>query len=295
MTRLNSLVDVRIIFGIFMMTIIISITLSFFIMLLIFFTKTLHSPANLLTCNTCLATVLYCIITAIQICFFYMEFTFSDCWCRILAYLYFACLNMVSYSYAVQGLSRLFFIVLHRHHHLLHYKSHIIFIICQICISFFISLPSLITKDVVFRPLCICLIPSTKFIHVGYAFISSYFIPFFIVTIIYGVIYYRVKKSSITIRQSLHVIKRDLELIRNILILFIIFLLAGIPSIIYIIILFKTNITSYALYMLSVVSPSFAIVIEKICFIFLNKEIRKEMKKLFSKLHLTRTSINIIT
>ncbi len=275
------------------MTVLTSIFLSFFIILLIFFTKTLHSPANLLICNTCLSTVFYVIITTMKISFFYMESILSDWWCRILAYLGYACLNMAVYSYVIQGLSRLFFIVLYRHRKFLNYKCHIIIIICQIFISLLTPLSTLITQDVVFRPLNICYIPANKLIHIGYFFVSSYLIPFFIVIIIYGIIYCRVIRSSTAIRQSSHLTKRDLELMRNILILLMFFLIGGIPSLLFNIILSKTRSVSTVFNMFSAVGASIATTGEKICLMFLNKEIREETEKLFDKLHRTHLSNQI--
>ena len=226
MTQLNNLVDVNVVFSIFIVTVFISIFLSFFIIFLILFIKTLHSPSNLLICHTCFATILYVTITTIKICLFYMESIFSDWWCRILAYLGYTALIMTVYSYVIQGLSRLFFIIFYNHRHLLQYKSHIIIIVCQVFISFIIPLPSLITKDVVFRESTICYIRSEKLIHIaGYSFISTFVILFFIIIIIYGVIYCRVIQSSTTTRQSSQASKRDLALIKNILILFMFFFL----------------------------------------------------------------------
>lgn len=295
MARLNTLVDVKIACIIFIVTVIISIVLCSFIILLIVFTKNLHSPANLLICNTCSATIFYCIMATIQIYCFYMESDLTDWWCRILAYLNYVFLYMITYSFVIQALSRSLYIFLHGHRYLLYYKSHIIFIMCQIFLSFLVPLPSLITKDIVFRPSHICLIPTSKILHSFCFLVSSYFVPLFIIITMYSAIYYRVIKSSIIIQHSSHITKRDLELIRNILILFVIFLLAGIPRLIYTIMSFKTDLTTKkSLYMLPVVAASTAIVIEKICLIFINRKIRKETKRLLSDLHIIHISTHAI-
>ncbi len=286
--------DVKILFIIYIIAVSISIFLCLFIMLLIAFTKTLHSPINLLLCNTCLAIIFYFIIVMIKIFLFYMQYTYSHWWCRILAYLDSVFLNMIYYSFVIQALSRLFIIVFHRHRHLLKYKFHIILIIFQILISCLISLSILVTEDVVFRSSLICWVPPTKVIHKSYLFISTHFAPVFIVIIVYGIIYYRVIQSSTTVRHSTHITRRDLELIKYILILFIIFILSGVPTLIISIVMATREVRSRVVYLFPVVSAPFVGIIEKICLIYLNKEIRKETKKLLSQLHLIRRS-NYVT
>ncbi|CAF1500731.1 unnamed protein product, partial [Adineta ricciae] len=192
---------------------------------------------------------------------------------------------MLSHSYAIQGISRLLFIVFHTHRRLFNRKYHLIFILSHIIISFLITLPSLLTHDIKFRPLHICLIPAVNILHVSYFFVTTYFTPLLIVIIIYGIIYYRVTQSSIAVRHSTHPSKRDLDLIRNILILLIIFLMAGVPSIVYIILSARNAKLSYAFYMFTIVATSIAALMEKVCLLFLNKEIWRELNKMSNKLH----------
>ena len=290
MSRLNGLFDVQVVFILFLVLVIIALVLCHFIFLLIVFNKTLHSPPNLLICNTCIASILYFVTITIKIGLFYMGSVLSDWSCRILAYLAYSFHHAVSYSYLIQALSRLLFIFYHQHRHLLQYKFHLILIICQTVISFLATSSSLITRDVIFRPLRICLISSTKVIHALVFFITSYIAPLCIIIIIYTIIYCRVIRSSVVIRQSAHDTKRDMQLMRNILILFLVFLSAGVPSIIYAIIAFTSHSSSLALYMMPFLAGPFSVTMEKICLIFLNHEIRRAMKKLMEGLHLIRPS-----
>ena len=293
MSRLNELVDVRIIFSLFLVHVIIALVLCHFILFIIAFTKTLHSPANLLLCNTCFATILHFIITTIQICLFYTESILGDWWCRILAYLTYSFLHMVCYSYVIQALSRLLFIAFHQHHYFLQYKFHFILVICQILISFLTLLSSLVTKDVVFRSFQMCYIQPTRVLHVAASFVTGYIAPFGIIIIIYTIIYCRVIRSSAFLRGRSHETKRDLQVMRNILVLFLVFLSAGIPSIIYMIITYTRHSSSVSLYMMPLLGTPFAVVVEKICLIFLNHEIRKATRKLLEDLHLIRPSNHV--
>lgn len=290
MSRLNESVDVRIVFIVYLVMVIVVLALSHLILLLVLFNKTLHSPANLLIGNTSLAMIFFFIVTTIKMAIFYTELIITDQSCRILAYLVYGFLQMVSYSYVIQALSRLFFVIFHQHKHLLHYTFHFILIICQILFSFLTVLPTLVTKDVVFRPGWMCYVPSTSVGHVYAIFLTSYMIPLCSNIIIYAIIYCRVTKSSAVLRQSSHEAKRDLRLLRNILILFLFFLSAGIPWIIYSIIGYTTKSSSLALYLMPVLATTFAAILEKICLIFLNHDIRRALNKLLEDLHLIRPS-----
>ena len=59
---------------------------------------------------------------------FYMESIITDESCRILVYFGYSFLQMVSYSYVIQVVSRLFFVIFHQHRHSLHDEFHFILI-----------------------------------------------------------------------------------------------------------------------------------------------------------------------
>jgi hypothetical protein len=200
---------------------------------------------------------------------------------------------MVYHSFVIQALSRLFFIVFHNHRHLLEYKFHIILIMCQILISLLIPLSILITEDVVFVPLLMCSVPYSKVLHMSSLFISTYLVPPLIVLIVYLVIYCRVIQSSATLHQPSHGHKRDVKLIRNILILLIILITTGIPILIVFIVAATTNFRSIAFFQFPVVVIPLITIIERICLIYLNQEIRKETGKLLGQLHMIHPSNQI--
>jgi hypothetical protein len=197
---------------------------------------------------------------------------------------------MITYSYVIQGLSRLLFIVLYRYRNLLNYKCHVILIICQTLASFLMQFLMFTTGDVLVRSLHECIILPKTMIQVIFMFASSFLIPLVITVIIYGFIYYRVTQSSVAVRQSSHPTKRDLGLMRNILIFVTLFIVSGIPIVIHLIITSKGGSVSGAFHMFTLVTTSIIVAIEKICLLFINKEIRKEIKKLSRKLHPARTS-----
>ncbi len=241
---------------------------------------------NLLVCNTCLDTILYIIIAIMNISLFYFEIYMSDWWCRIQAYLYYTTLNFVAYSYFIQALSRLFFTLFYKHRFLLNYRSHIILIICQTFISFVLPLPSIISNHIIFRPRKLCVIPKEYTLHVVYFLASTFGILFVLCIIIYTIIYRQVTRSALAIRQVSHATRRDIELIRNILIMFMIYSSAGIPCIIYIVMSNVNNgkTVSSVFYMFVAIASPISTLIEKIAVIFLNTEIKKALKNVLKKL-----------
>lgn len=283
--RLNNHIDVTIVYSLFLICISISILLSLAIVLLIILKKSLHSPMNLLLCNTCFDTILYIITTIINTSLYYYEIPMSNWKCRILAYLQYAALNLVAYSYLVQGLSRLFYTVYYKYRFLKEYKSHIILIISQIIFSFTLALPSIITKDVVYRPRKLCLIPMKYKFHVFLFLTFVYGLLLLSLIIIYTKIYRHVIRSTSSVRRSTYTTKRDIELIRNIFIMFMIYASAGAPGVIYTVVSTMTKYRTIpsSLYMLVMTAPPISTLIEKIALIFLNKDIKKELKNLLYK------------
>ena len=261
------------------LSIIISTSISLLIVIITFITPNLRSSTNILVCNTCLCTLFYSIISIINTFIFYLEPVSTDWSCRIRGYLGYVSLNLVIYSYVIQAISRLFWTVLYRYRYLLTIKCHVYMIISQICLSFLMPLSSIITKDIIFRPLKMCLVPMQDKIHVFYLLTIIYVIPFLTVIILYTIIYRHVTRSTANVRRSSIRTKRDTELARNILILLIIFVFGGIPTVIYMIVSNTTESVSHILYLIAIAAPTIAVAIEKLVTIILNKDIRKELKR----------------
>lgn len=278
---LYQMTDMIIVYSILVLSGCLSIVLAMFIIVMITRTKTLHSPANLLVLNTSVATISLVIICFINVSYFFTETVLTDAECRIQAYITYVFLTLTAYSYVIQSISRLFFTVFPQYRSMLSYKSHLLLILSEICGSFLIPLPSLVTRDVTYRPLSICLIPMKYILHVAYFFLSSYFIPLFVVIAVYLIIHRRVRLSSRLLHQASRSSRRDLELTRNILILFTIFLLAGFPAFIYVLVAKITSLPLMSFYMFTVSSTCLAAAIEKYTVIVLNRELRRETRKRF--------------
>lgn len=194
--RMYQRTDMVMVYIILVISVGLSIILASLILIMIYATKTLHSPANLLVVNTSKVTILLMIICMVNASYFFMESPLTDQQCRIQAYLTYALLNSIAYFSVIQSISRLCFTVFPRHRYMLNYKSHFILILIGTCGSLLVPLPSLVTNDTIYRRLSICLIPMKYSIHVAYFSLSSYFIPLIIVEIIYVIIHHRVRLSS---------------------------------------------------------------------------------------------------
>ena len=260
----------------------VSIILSIFIVSIISFTKALRSSTNLLIINTNVATVLFVTMNTINISYFFRETVVSDWQCRVQAYFGYVFLHKVSYSYLLQGISRLLFTITPRHRRILSCRVHLIFILVETFATFAFPLPTLITTDVVYRASAICLIPMARVLHVIYFYSTSYFIPLFSVIAVYWLIRYQVKSSTRTVQNPSHSSKRDIELTRNILILFSIFLFAGVPSVIYIFLykILKQDLLS--IYMFTASATCISTALEKISLLLINRDLRRETRKILS-------------
>ncbi|CAF1440383.1 unnamed protein product [Adineta ricciae] len=236
-------------------------------------TPKLHSPTNLLVSSTCLSTLIYLIISIVNSFIFYTESSSTDWSCRIRAYAYYVSLNLVIYSYVIQAISRLFWTVLYKYRYLLTMKCHIRLLILKTLISTLLPLSTLTTDHVIFRPLKLCVVPMKYTIHVFYLLSVGFLIPLLIITILYAIIYRHVIRSTANFRRA----TRDAEIARNILILLGIFLLGGIPTVIYVIVSNKTVSSPRSLFLLAVTALSVAVASERIMSILLNKEIRKAL------------------
>ncbi|CAF1334077.1 unnamed protein product [Adineta steineri] len=123
-----------------------------------------------------------------------------------------------------------------------------------------------------------CLVSPKYTIHQLYLLTTSFIIPIVIISIIYGIIYYRTVRSTANFRQTLHGAKRDITLARNILILLGIFLFGGVPSVIYTIVSNTVESAPSVLFLIAITTPSMAIAIVKIMTIVLNRDIRQVFK-----------------
>jgi hypothetical protein len=96
----------------------------------------------------------------------------------------------------------------------------------------------------------------------------SFLIPFSMVFIIYIVILRRAIRSSLNVHQSWRPIRRDVELLRNILIIYKIFLFSELPTVIYLILSMRKVRISTAFYMFAAAASPISTTLETILIVF---------------------------
>ena len=261
----------------------IAVGVSLLILTMVYKTKPrLHTVRHLLICNTAVASILYCIVQINNYAFllFISEGT-SDMSCRWRGYFSYITLCGVLYSFLIQAVSRLFISVFSTQYRwLTTFKLHFILICIQWCIVIIIPLPAIITNDIISRPNGLCFVPLRRAIHVAYTYIAYYTIPAISICIIYIFIYHRVKRTGSRAQfvvRSTNSNKRDLELLRNIVILLAIYLMGGVPTLLFLM------TASRVLYLMGLVSISLGVAIEKICTILLDRELRQVVRQILWK------------
>ncbi|CAF2314000.1 unnamed protein product [Rotaria sp. Silwood2] len=257
-----------------------AVVISITILILVQRTKPrLHTIRHLLMCNTCIASILYCIVQTNNYVFlFFIPSVTSDIYCRWRAYLAYFAISAVAYSFLIQAISRLFISTFStKYKCLITFKTHYILIIIQWFTVIIIPLPAVITKDIYYRTNQLCWVPMQNIVHTSYAYIAYYTIPALSICMIYIFIYYQIKqvqKGARPLLRLIHGEKRDLELLRNILILLSIYLIGGIPFLLFV---FSSN---RILYLIGLVTISLAVAVEKLCTILLDQELRQAIRKL---------------
>jgi hypothetical protein len=213
--------------------------------------------------------------------------------CRLRAYTGYSGVAGVIYSYLIQAISRFFFSVLStKYQWLTSFKTHYVLIGIHWIVVFLVALPAIITKDINFIPRVLCWVPLEATLHMAYTAFAYYILPVIGIIIIYIYIYLRIRRTrrnaTITIN-SQNSQKRDLEILRYIVILLGIYLTSGIPTILFMLTSIKL------IYLINLVSPSFTVVIEKLCTIILDREIRDVLRNKIQRQTIVMPSYNTNT
>ncbi|CAF1242451.1 unnamed protein product [Adineta ricciae] len=280
-TNLTS-VNYKLIIPISMCCALISVIISSGILLLVYSTRRLHTTTHTLVCNTCLTSIFYSLVQNINyIYLIFISWDTSDLSCRFRAYFSYMSIASVIYSYLLQALSRLFFSKYHTQHRwVLSFRTHYQMIFIQWLFVMSIPLSTLISKDVYYRPTFLCWVPVAKLLHVVYTITACYLIPTVLIIVVYCSIYYHVRYIE---RNSVHQFrkiqqKRNLEMLRNILILISIYTCGGLSTLLYVI----TRIEIF--YSMGIISLPVSVTIEKLVILILDREIRKHMKLYFDQM-----------
>nr|ACC43975.1 7 transmembrane receptor (rhodopsin family) D [Philodina roseola] len=261
---------------------ILSIAICVMILILVGRTKPrLHTVNHLLLCNTSIASICYCIIINNNYIFLiFIPSVNSDISCRLRAYFAYISITAVVYSYVIQAISRLFFCLFTtKYRWLTSFKAHYCLIAGQWCFVFIVTSPAILTNDIVFYAQNLCWVPMDRTLHVAYTVFAYYIAPVLAIVVMYIFIYYRVRRT-IQVTQMAKTIKKqklDLELLRNILILVCTYLFGGLPFILFVI----TSVRK--IYLINLTTISFAVFLEKLFTIILDREIRLVIRNMLRR------------
>ncbi|CAF1218114.1 unnamed protein product [Adineta ricciae] len=230
--------------------------------------------------------------------------------CFFRAYCYTAVCISVPTSYVVQAISRLFFSVFYKHKSLLTYRTHIYLIILNYLIAILGALgpmfvPNAYGLEIESR---LCLNTTKVFLSSFLAVTIAYLIPLSIIIPIYGIIFLHAQKSTnrvthlntnpvlefsttaAVIMTTPKIIipnyKRELKLMRNIIILIMILTTAGLPYLILVIwqVITKEILPPEYLYLLALIIITGCFSIKMITIFSMNKEIKNITWHLIRKL-----------
>ena len=255
----------------------LSMIMSLIILILIWKNKPrLHTVNHLLICNTCVASIFFCVITINNYLFLlFIRWERSDVGCRWRGYFIYTGIAALLYSYLIQSISRFSFAILSRKYiWLTTFQTHYYLILIQWILVFILAIPNVLTNDIRYSPTHLCWVPIECILHTAYTYFAYYVIPVVLILIIYFVIFYRMKKNGPTLRNSLNRQKRDIEILRNIVILTSIYLGGGLPTII------GDSTSSKVPYLVSLVTQVLAVLVANICTSLLDREIRQIIRNI---------------
>jgi 7 transmembrane receptor (rhodopsin family) len=167
----------------------------------------LHRPSrtinNLLTCNTCAAVVFYAIVVITSSVYGYrLEWTLNAPHCTLRAYLFNVTIAAICHSKAVHALSRLFSAVFYKYQFLSTWRTHYLMIVgnwilcCLICLlPFFIEHG--FGLELESRS---CVVTSKMTLLALYTSMTSCILPFNVIIMVYGMIFFHVHRSTRRIR-----------------------------------------------------------------------------------------------
>jgi len=273
---------------------IVNLLFGFIIIIVVIINRQCRTVTNLLMCNTAAATSIYAVL---QI--FSAGYGLRDDWlhnqplCVFRAYCYVTVCIIVSGSYALQSISRLFFAVLYKYKYLLTWRIHWFMIIANYLMAIVGPIVPVFVGDgyefeVDSR---LCMATTKVFYSSMLAVTIAYLIPLSIVTIIYGIIFHRARQSArrvvafVPIRASNTPtsnptaakpnLKRELKLMTNIIILVGILICAGIPYLI--MVLWHATLRQpppEPFYLLTMVNISVFFVVKLIVLFCMSKEVK---------------------
>lgn len=217
----------------------IGIVVSVFILFIIATNQTLHSPRNLLLCDTALSTIFGLVNDFISSFYGFREhWAINQPLCIARGYFFTTSGYAVSLSYFLQASDRLFSTVFHNKRSLSTYRVYISGIVCKWLISLsFSAIPLFFNETYIYeRESRLCILNSKNFLSAGITMVVGFAIPFTIDILMYMKIFFYARAAHrATSMEShlgnpfLHNLKREKRIARNMIIILLVYAIGGTP------------------------------------------------------------------
>ncbi|MCC7515671.1 MAG: G-protein coupled receptor [Bacteroidia bacterium] len=221
----------------------IGLFVCFIIVFIVATNQPCRTPTNLLTCNTAVITSIFLINNFIVSFYGYREdWARNQPLCSFRAYAFFVCCGVISLSYFLQAMSRIFVIVFYKYKYLNTYRIYWPMIVFSWIIPLFLAMvPLFFDGSYAFeKESRLCTINSRKIWSTAYILFSEFGIPFTTSIIIYLIIMFRTSSArrvapatSNSTNSRIPNLKRELTVARNMMIILITYSIGGVPYMIF--------------------------------------------------------------
>ncbi|CAF1480307.1 unnamed protein product, partial [Adineta steineri] len=231
---------------------ILAILIAIIFLLIVAFNKTCHTVPIMLTTNSCLAEIVYGSITLSLAVFTLQNDTkqlaYQDALCTFRGYLGYVATALFLYSFTLQAIYRYITVVHTAHISWQSARVQSVLIVISWILAIILFLPWLFTGAITYSvDDQVCLVLLQLSVPVIYNMFFVYLIPVSIIVLIYIKLVKYVREMSIraTSTQTMFQARRDLVVVRRIIIIIMILLTLGFPYVIFILISFVTKPPKY--------------------------------------------------
>ncbi|CAF0983036.1 unnamed protein product [Adineta steineri] len=233
---------------------ILAILIAIIFLLIVALNKTCHTVPIMLTTNSCLAEIVYGSITlSLAVVTFQndtKQLVYQDALCTFRGYLAFVGTAIYLYSFTLQAIYRYISVVHTAHISWQSAQVQSMLIVISWILAIFLFLPWLFTGAITYSvDDQVCFVIAHLSVPVIYNMFFVYLIPVSIIVLIYIKLVKYVREMSIraTSTQTMFQARRDLVVVRRIIIIIMILLTLGFPYVIFILISFVTKPPKYHL------------------------------------------------
>ncbi|CAF4586477.1 unnamed protein product [Rotaria sp. Silwood1] len=186
--------------------------------------------SNLLACNTSVAIIFYLILViSASIYGFRQDWAWNSLLCILRAYSFIVALGAICYSFSIQSLSRLFFVIHYKLKYLLTWRAHSIMIISNWLISLLIPIVPLFIDESLGleKESRSCILKTNAFTAAIFCMIMIIGIPLNVSTMIYCSILYHARQSihrvlrfdqNMNKYKTIHNAKREVKIVQILLV-----------------------------------------------------------------------------